>query len=50
MIDESFDMCCGEPTYNFCVVLWPWNNPDDSHRLIAVGEHLCVTPPVIPQP
>lgn len=49
-LGDGFDRVAGKPWYDFCVVLWPWEDPDDSHYLVAVGDHLCVTPPVIPQP
>lgn len=48
--DEGWDMCEGVPVYNFYVVWYPdYPKEDPSATLwVAVGEHLCVTPPVIP--
>ncbi len=57
--DDSWDMCCGVPVYNFCTINYfcdrfnadgkEW--PTEDCVLIAIGEKaMCLTPPVIPQP
>lgn len=52
--DDGFDYCCGKTVYNFCMFWWPdypKNMPKGERATlwIGVGEHACLTPPVIPQ-
>lgn len=51
MTDEGWDLYCGKPTYDFTVVWYPDypENDPDAILMIAVGQYLCVTPPVIPR-
>jgi hypothetical protein len=49
--EPTFDRLNGKPSYGFCMIWWPDypENCDEAHEVLAVGEHLCLTPPVIPQ-
>lgn len=50
-IDRTFDYVGYAPCYSFCMIWYPDypENCDEPHEVLAVGEYLCLTPPVIPQ-